>query len=121
MKFSDFNGQWIEIFTAGDHTDSEGRAHSITEDFLNQAVANFNSEKHEPPIVVGHPTENAPAFGWTRGLRVRGGDGESGRGGAVLEARFGDVNPEFETMVKEGAFKKRSASFYLDGDGKPAL
>lgn len=106
-----FNGQWIEVFATGSHTDNEGREHSITKDFLNQAVANFNSEEHEPPIVIGHPAENAPAFGWARDLRVNG---------DRLEAQFGDVNPEFESMVKNGAFKKRSASFYLR-DGKPAL
>jgi hypothetical protein len=32
----------------------------------------------------------------------------------VLEARFGDGDPDFEELVRRGYFKKRSASFYVD-------
>ena len=100
-----FNGQWIEIFAAGQHADNTGRAHTIDPAFLESVVANFNADTHTPPIVVGHPADNTPAFGWAEELR---------RNGDKLEARFSDVDPQFESMVKDGRFKKRSASFYVD-------
>ena len=32
-----------------------------------------------------------------------------------MEAHFKQVAPEFESLVKSGRFKKRSAAFYQDG------
>jgi hypothetical protein len=106
----DFGGQWIEIFSAGKHTDNRGREHQMNADFLERVVTNFNPAVHEPPAVVGHPKTNAPAYGWAKELRVR--DGK-------LEARLGEVDPAFEGMVKDGRFKKRSASFYIDAEDAP--
>ena len=112
-----FNDQWIEIFAAGAHADNKGRAHTIDPAFLDSVVHNFNADTHHPPIVVGHPVDNSPAFGWTQELR---------RNGQKLEARFNDVDSAFEELVRDGRFKKRSASFYIDpatapGGKAPAL
>ena len=109
MAQQGFGGQWIEISRVGQHTDNTGTKREISEDFLKTVVANFNASHHEPPITAGHPADNAPAYGWTRGLRLVGDS---------LEASFGDTDDEFEAMVAAGRFKKRSASFYLD---PPAL
>jgi hypothetical protein len=100
-----FNDQWIEIFAAGSHADNKGRNHTIDPAFLDTVVRNFNADTHHPPIVVGHPVDNSPAFGWTQELR---------RNGQKLEARFNDVDSAFENLVRDGRFKKRSASFYVD-------
>src|SRR5437867_4173973 len=97
-----FNGQWVEIFSAGAHVDDAGRSHSITSDFLEAAARNFNPSQHEPPAVIGHPSDNSPAFGWVDAARVI--DGK-------LEVRFKEVDPDFAQLVREGKFKKRSASF----------
>ena len=107
---SDFGGQFIEIFSAGTHTDNQGRQHNLGTDFLEDVVRNFNPSVHEPPAVVGHPKTNSPAYGWAKELRVK--DGR-------LEARLGEVAPEFEEMVRKGRLKKRSASFYLDEEDAP--
>lgn len=100
-----FGGQWIEVFAAGTHVDSNGRRHDLDTDFIEKVVRNFEPPVHEPPAVIGHPREDAPAYGWVSEVR---------RNGDVLEARFADVDKEFERMTSEGKFKKRSASFYLD-------
>lgn len=105
-----FNGQWVDIFRAGRQTDSSGRAHDITVDFLDQVIANFNPEEHEPPVVIGHPQNDAPAYGWVCALR---------REGDKLQAQFCDVDPGFEELLRAGRFRKRSASFYVDGAGSP--
>lgn len=109
-EHSDFDGQFIEIFSVGTHTDNRGKQHAMDSRFLEQVVRNFDPAVHEPPAVVGHPKTNSPAYGWAKELRVR--DGK-------LEARLGEVAPEFEEMVRSGRLKKRSASFYLDGEDAP--
>jgi hypothetical protein len=98
-------GNWIEIFKGGKQLDSNGKEHD-GDAIIDRAVKNFDAKKHEPPLVVGHPQNNAPAFGWVQGLKKSGGR---------LLAKFKDVVPEFEAIAKQGLYKKRSASFYPDG------
>ena len=103
-----FNG-WIQIFKGGNQTDSGGHTHDGDE-LIAKALAGFNTKEHEPPAVVGHPQDNAPAFAWVDDLKEEIVDGKR-----VLMAKFKQVVPEFEKMVKKGLFKKRSAAFYPDG------
>jgi len=108
MKFKGF-GDWIEIFKGGEQTDSEGRKHD-GDKVIDRVMASFNAKAHEPPIVVGHPKDNAPAFGWVSGLK------EGVRDGArVLLMKARQVVPEFEQAVKAGHYKKRSIAVYPDG------
>ncbi|MGH9942946.1 MAG: hypothetical protein ACRD9R_11385 [Pyrinomonadaceae bacterium] len=113
-----FGGQWVEIFQPGRHLDSKGRVHELGADFVELVAANFNTLLHEPPATIGHPEEDAPAYGWVSELRVS----DTGK----LEALFCDTDEQFESMVREGKFKKRSSAFYLDesvapGGHAPAL
>jgi hypothetical protein len=108
MKFKGFE-DYIEIFKGGLQTDSTGNTHDGNE-LIDKALASFNTEEHEPPAVVGHPKDNAPAFAWVEDLKE-----EIMGGTKILLAKFKQVVPEFEEMVKQGLFKKRSASFYPDG------
>jgi len=108
MTFKGFE-DWIEIFRGGRQMDSQGREHDGDE-LIEKAVATFDASKHEPPVVIGHPADNAPAFGWVEGLKKEVKDGVQ-----VLLAKLRQVQPEFEDMVRRGLFKKRSAAFYPDG------
>ena len=105
-----FGGQWVDIFRTGTHYDDQGKKHVIDTAFLDQVVANFLPAQYEAPAVIGHPKTDAPAYGWVCGLR---------RDGETLQAQFCDVDPAFEQMVREGRFKTRSASFYLDAGKAP--
>lgn len=96
---------WIPIFRAGTHTDSQGNEKTWTEAELDIIVAKYHPDEHEAPAVIGHPEHNAPAWGWVHGLR---------RDGQILLAQFKDLVPEFVDMVKKGLFKKRSISLYPD-------
>jgi len=98
----------VEVMKVGTFTDSAGRKHVFTRERLDQIAASYDPGFHEAPHVVGHPKDNAPAYGWVKALRR---DGDSLIAG-------GDLQPEFEEMVKRGLFKKRSASFYNDLGGK---
>jgi hypothetical protein len=66
----------------------------------------YNPESHHAPIVVGHPKDNDPAFGWIKALKVDG---------STLLALPEQVAPEFAELVKAGRYKKRSISLYPDG------
>lgn len=80
-----------------------GTALSFSETDLSATAAAYDPAIHEAPIVCGHPKNNAPAYGWISGLSLSAGS---------LEATTDQVNPDFAEMVKTGAFKKVSASFY---------
>lgn len=97
--------QWVEVFRAGEQTDSSGRTKSWTTSDLEKIVNNYNAKKHEAPVVIGHPKDNAPAFGWVAGLKT---DGDK------LFAKFKQLIPEFIDAVKNGLYKKRSISLYPD-------
>jgi hypothetical protein len=98
---------WFEIFRTGTHTDSKGRELTYTAADLDKMVEAYNAqEAHEAPFVIGHPTDNAPAYGWTKGLK---------RVGEILYAAGTQVVPEFADMIAKGLFKKRSISIYPDG------
>lgn len=103
MAKQGFKNQWIAISQKGKFKDSEGVERHLNDDFLNQVIS--NTKPNDAPAVVGHPKDNSPAFGWATALRLNNG---------VLEAQFADTDDQFEQMVEEGKFRKRSASFYLN-------
>lgn len=101
----------IEIFRAGRHVDSSGRELSFTAADIAQIAATYNPELSEAPIVVGHPTLNGPAYGWTKALHA---DGDR------LLAEPHQVESQFAELHTEGRFKKKSASlFHPDSPGNP--
>jgi len=100
-----FENQWVEVFRIGEHTDSSGNTRDWNSSDLEEIVNHYNTNKHEAPVVVGHPKENAPAFGWVEALKTDG---------RVLFAKFKQLVPEFIEAVKKGMYKKRSISLYPD-------
>jgi len=97
---------WMEVFRAGKHVSANGVEREWTAKDLLKIADFYDPAKHEAPIVVGHPKDNAPAFGWIKALKV---DGDK------LLALPGQVAPEFAELVKAGRYKKRSISIYPDG------
>lgn len=95
----------LNIFRAGTHTSASGIKHTITEADLQGAIDGYSVELHEAPIVVGHPQDNNPAYGWVKGMQLD----DKGN----LEAEPAQVDDDFAEMVNNGRFKKISASFYL--------
>lgn len=96
---------WIEVFKTGTHTDSAGNVKTWGESDLDKIAKTYNPARHEAPIVIGHPRDNSPAWGWVNEIKKTGGS---------LFAKFKDVVPEFADLVKTGMFKKRSISLYPD-------
>jgi hypothetical protein len=100
---------WVEIFKGGQQTDSNGITHNADR-LIDQAVKTFEPSYHEPPVVLGHPKDNAPAWAWVSELKT-----ETVNGVKTLFAKFKDVVPEFADILHQNLYKKRSASFYKDG------
>lgn len=100
---------WIEIFKVGKHRDHSGATSKFTRQDLEDIASRYDPTYHEAPVVIGHPKDNRPAFGWVEALKAEGN---------TLLAKLKDVVPEFLDLLKRGLFKKRSASFYRDLDGK---
>lgn len=96
-----------EVFRAGTYTDSRGQQVTITVADLAAAVAAYDAEHNPAPAVIGHPTLDAPAYGWLRGLELRG--------DTLVATEFGDVDPDFAGQVKAGRYRKRSMSFHAPG------
>ena len=99
--------KWFEVFKAGKHADSAGRVREWTLADLSQIAKNFGSGNggHQAPMVLGHPKDNSPAYGWIKGLKVEG---------DKLLALPVQVNEKFKEWVKQGLYKTRSISLYPD-------
>lgn len=93
----------IHIFRAGTYTASSGQPVTLTAADLSASALAYDPAHHEAPLTVGHPKDNAPAFGWVARLSAQGDD---------LEAVPRDVPAEFATAVRERRFAKISASFW---------
>lgn len=93
-------GKWYEIWRAGKYPQGE-----FTEEDVQQIVDNYDPKREEAPIVLGHPKNNDPAFGWVEALA---------RKGPLLLAKFKQVVPEFAEAVNAGRYKKVSVRLAKD-------
>ena len=94
---------WEAIFKAGRHTDSAGIEREFSNADLDFIAANYNPSAHEAPLVIGHPKDNSPAFGWVKKLKRRG---------ETLFAQFKQVPEELKEAVRAGHYKKVSVALY---------
>jgi hypothetical protein len=100
---------WKEVFKAGVHTDANGNERDWTHEDLDSIIEKYNNQlpddKHEALVVIGHPVNNSPAYAWVEELK---------RDGETLLAKFTQIDPQFEDLIKEGRFKKVSIALYPD-------
>lgn len=93
----------FEIFRPGTFRANSGQEVKFSEAALAQAASAYDPALHEAPLCVGHPVDDAPAYGWVRGLTY-----DKSR----LLADPAQVEPAFAELVVGGRYKKRSAAFY---------
>lgn len=99
-------GKWIQVFSTGTHTDSNGNTRTWTKDDLDLIASTYDPKNHEAPHVIGHPKTNSPAYGWIDAVK---------REGNHLYVKTKSAVKEFVEMLKKGMFKKRSISINADG------
>lgn len=97
-------GVELEIFRAGTHIDNAGGKRTFTVDDVRAMATSYDPSMREAPMVKGHPDDTAPAYGWIASLRAT----DDGR----LIARATQWDEGFLKDLKDGRYKKRSASFY---------
>ena len=98
--------KFLEVFRVGEHPVSETESLNFSEEMLKASVEAYDPKLHEAPLVVGHPKNDDPAYGWVKKAKLIGGK---------FVTENDQVNPEFAELVSSGAFKKISASFYPIG------
>jgi len=100
------NEPWNEIARAGTWTAMSGQAVTLTEGDLARIVAGFSAEDPDgAPLVFGHPSIDAPAYGWVAGLR---------RDGDRLLAAFRDVPEAVKSLVSAGRYRNVSVKLSPD-------
>ena len=62
----------IHIFKSGTHTAMNGKRMPFTSAELAACAAAYDPAVHEAPLVIGHPTHDAPAYGWVKSLKKKG-------------------------------------------------
>jgi len=93
----------IEIFRLGRHTDVNGVVVEFGQAEAEGLIAGYDAGANPAPMVVGHPSLDAPAYGWVTGLAL---DGDA------IVAECGQIEPQFAELHRAGRFKKVSATFY---------
>ena len=87
----------ISIFRPGAHypaLDAAGLA---------KTVSAYDPARHEAPLVIGHPSDDRPAYGWVESLAFSEG---------LLKAVPRAVTATLKDHVEAGRYKKISAGFY---------
>jgi len=97
----------MEIFRAGKQTDAAGNEKVWTEDDLDKIIAKSTEMKEDVPATLGHPKDNAPAFGWFKCKDLF-------RKGKVLFAKMTDITKEFGEALERKNFKNRSIALRPD-------
>ncbi|PMY62087.1 MULTISPECIES: peptidase [Pseudomonas] len=98
----------IPFFRAGKHVDSRGRTVEFTEKDLAASISGYDPALHRAPLVIGHPKDNGPAYGWVRSISRN----LKGEATAVPE----QVHNDFAEGVAAGTWYPRSASWYAPTD-----
>lgn len=101
----------LEIFRAGTFTAMDGTKHTFTDQMLRDMVDGYKADLAQAPLVVGHPTLDAPAYGWVKGLALHNG---------IVTAEPEHVEAQFAGLVNDKRFPKISTSVFLpDAPGNP--
>lgn len=102
----------FEVFRAGTHVDMGGRELTFSAADIAAMAAAFNPAQRGAPLVVGHPSQDAPAYGWVDKLEARGGS---------LWAHPVDAEPAFAELVRTKRFPNRSIMLLPPGGaGNPS-
>lgn len=94
----------LHIFRAGLHTSGNGITRTYTADELAACAAAYDPARFAAPLVIGHPLDNTPAYGWVARLVAVGED---------LFAEVDAIDPLLADAIRVGMYRKISASLYL--------
>jgi hypothetical protein len=93
----------IRIFAPGAHRSSKGEELTFSAEDVAAIAGAYDPSRHQAPLVKGHPSDDAPAYGWVERLAVEDG---------ALVAEFGDVDQAVKADVDAGRYRFVSSAFY---------
>ncbi len=96
----------IEIFRAGAHVAMSGTRHTFTEQDLEVCARAYSPQSRLAPLVLGHPDQETETYGTVSRLFRRG---------KSLFADCNHVSERLKDWVRQGRYKKISASFFMPG------
>lgn len=96
----------VQALRAGTFRDMSGREVSITPDLMKQLAESYSPGIHRAPVVLGHPSDEAPAFGYVAATSVNQ-DG--------LDLSLADLDPAFIEAHRAKRYPQRSLSFWPAG------
>ena len=64
----------IHLARAGRYRDAHGRAVALDAATLKELAEAYDAAAFKAPLVLGHPADGAPAYGWIEKLTVDGDD-----------------------------------------------
>ncbi|MFG1409503.1 hypothetical protein V5G24_00185 [Xanthobacter sp. VTT E-85241] len=99
----------IEVFRPGTFTPMGGVPITFSAEDLRAVAAAYDAEGAPTPAVIGHPTVDAPAYGWAKSFSY---DEASQR----LMAEVDELDPAFAALVAEKKYRKVSLSFIRPAD-----
>lgn len=94
----------IHIFRAGFQRSANGLGRYYSSDDLANCARAYSPAVFAAALVVGHPQDNTPAYGWVDRLEASGDD---------LFAHVSGIDPLLAAAVSAGLYRRVSASFYL--------
>ncbi len=93
----------LEIMKIGSVTAKNGKTYNFTELDLRRVAESYNPHLFRAPLIIGHPEEEAPAYGYVQALFYDNGK---------LLAEPAKIDTQFAAMVNSGKYPNLSASFY---------
>ena len=98
----------IEVFRPGTFRPMSGDPVTYSAADLRAIADAYDPDTAPAPIVVGHPSTDAPAFGWVKSFEYSD---------DRLIANLHEIDPAFSEAVKAGRFKKVSMAFFGPDQG----
>lgn len=83
------------------HTDSSGNTREWTTKDADKIVSSYAAREADAPVVIGHPRDNSPAYGWILDLK---------RDGEKLLAKVKPTSKEFVGWLRKGLYRHVSMS-----------
>lgn len=93
----------IEVFRPGTFRPMEGDPITYSAADLRAIADAYDPATAPAPVVVGHPSTDAPAYGWVQSFEYAD---------DRLFANLHEIDPSFADMVKAGRFKKVSMAYF---------
>lgn len=102
----------IHLARTGTFRDARNRVVTVDDAVLSDLAESYDAAAFKAPLVLGHPEDGAPAYGWVERLSVEGGD---------LYGEIGEVSKDLAEAVKAGRYRNVSISWWPKGhENSPA-